>query len=629
MSEIESLTIKVQVVKARGLMAKDRNLMGRRTSSDPYATVNLRVQDNHRQSVRMGKTKTVMKSLDPVWNASFEYTIRDRSQVAQILRSRRTIPLEIHLFDYDQLSDDDNLGTVVIPVDPLQRDQQQQPYDDEERRARWYPLEKGSGEFHCHNAKGQLMVGVSVSARKVLSLVRGNNHPMRHNRIQVGLSWDVLPNNREVDLDASCVALDKNGNILLNETVYYGNLSNSNRSIVHSGDEREGDEVGDDEIIYCQLDRFPPNILALYFILTVATPQTTFGMVQSARVRIRNTDTREPICSFVPHELGQNDTAMFLCRLARSDLVRSDGFANALSPGSSTPTWVLTPIEDTDSHARDFGALLPEIKSYSRDLVPHIRVDPTERMAILRKGGNIRVRDFCTVPSTSGKRGGEIPPLLTMGLAWDVTNGRNIDLDASVICLDEQLHLVEIVFFKQLVSSDGAIRHSGDEREGDEVGDDEKINLQLANVDRRIHYLGITINSYSGEELDDVAMASCHLFDPTSPHQQEIAKYTLSNAAEVNGYTALVMGCLYRGGSGNCHDWNFRVLAKAAQGRTAHDNVDELQWALRNTPVPPLYEPPTEPDIVIDNSMPPNVPHDEEEIVVVPTSQLQEPEIRL
>jgi tellurium resistance protein TerZ len=53
-----------------------------------------------------------------------------------------------------------------------------------------------------------------------------------------------------------------------------------------------------------------------------------------------------------------------------------------------------------------------------------------------------------------------------MGLAWDVTDGVDIDLDASVLCLNRNMEMVDVVYFKQLRSQDGAIHHSGDEREG-------------------------------------------------------------------------------------------------------------------------------------------------------------------
>ena len=41
--------------------------------------------------------------------------------------------------------------------------------------------------------------------------------------------------------------------------------------------------------------------------------------------------------------------------------------------------------------ARDFGSLIPEIKGYSRDIVPGITINPKERVAIMRKGGTIQL----------------------------------------------------------------------------------------------------------------------------------------------------------------------------------------------------------------------------------------------
>jgi stress response protein SCP2 len=180
--------------------------------------------------------------------------------------------------------------------------------------------------------------------------------------------------------------------------------------------------------------------------------------------------------------------------------------------------------------------LIPELKGYTRDLIPSIVIDPKERIAIMRKGGTIRVADY--VPNHV------VPEWLTFGLAWDVTNGVAIDLDASAILLDKQLKLVDAVWFRQLSSVDGSVKHSGDEREGDAFGDDEKISFSLSKVPANVAYIGLIINSYSGQELDDVARASCHLFDPKT--NVDVAKYTLTNCTALNGHTALVMGCLYR-----------------------------------------------------------------------------------
>ena len=105
----------------------------------------------------------------------------------------------------------------------------------------------------------------------------------------------------------------------------------------------------------------------------------------------------------------------------------------------------------------------------------------------------------------------DAPPCRCLGLSWDVTNGVNIDLDASIagslfirICfdcdqrisclkpstvLDDKFNVIDTIFFRQLISKDLAIRHCGDEREGDAVGDDEKILIDLSKISPNGTYL--------------------------------------------------------------------------------------------------------------------------------------------
>jgi tellurium resistance protein TerZ len=198
-----------------------------------------------------------------------------------------------------------------------------------------------------------------------------------------------------------------------------------------------------------------------------------------------------------------------------------------------------------------------------------------------------------------------LPTKATFGLAWDVTRGVNIDLDASAICLDSSFNLVDIVSYSKLRSNDNSIIHHGDEREGDEVGDDEKIDIYFDRVSSNISYIAFVINSFSGQELDDVSKASCHLFD--SMTKVDIARYCLSNNKAVDGYTGLVMACLYREND----DWNMRIISEAAHGKVARDLVDEFQNFLRTNPPPPPSIVP-EPDVVV-NAMPEDV-----EIIVEP-----------
>jgi tellurium resistance protein TerZ len=632
---LSGLKVTIAILEGRDLIAKDRNIFGKRTTSDTYVQVYYKSSDGDQHNIKyLGKTNTVAMTLSPVWDSQNVFSLTLGADSAQNVMKKHHAngnhaggTFFLKLLDRDVMSDPDPMGTVTVPVDVaafLEEDYDSSP--------KWYPVETGSGDSFCKNAKGEVLVRISLQAQAMRDLVPGEQTPISttSHEICVGLAWS--PNittleqdsgnhenhNGHIDLDCSCIAVGYRGEILMDETVYYGNLANSNRSVVHSGDETTGRADGDDEQITLKLDKIPPKVMAMYFLLTVANnnqnshTNLTFANVWSAQARFIDTETRLGKLRVVPTDFGAN-TALFLLRLSRRD---SNGSFGGTGGGTGTGDWLLTPIEQGDPYARDFGSLIPEIKGYTRDLVPDIYIDPKERIAVMRKGGTIRISDY--VPS------GSIPKNVTFGLAWDVTNGVNIDLDASAILLDKDLQLVEIVCFNHLTSSDGSIRHGGDEREGDEQGDDEKINLCLGDVSPHIKYIGFVVNSYSKQELDDIARASCHLFDPAT--NKDIATFTLSNSKELDKHTALVMGCLYRdddngGGGGGPNDWLLRIIAEPRQGSMAKDNVEDLQNFLRhNPPQPPSIVP--EPDIVL-TAMPDAVlVVEEEEIVYVPESEL-------
>ena len=156
-----------------------------------------------------------------------------------------------------------------------------------------------------------------------------------------------------------------------------------------------------------------------------------------------------------------------------------------------------------------------------------------------------------------------------------------------VIMLDAKLQCIDLVFFGKLRSSDGSIQHGGDEREGDEKGDDEKIFLELGKVHQAVQYLGFCINSYSGQELDDVKDASCHLFDGAS--YRDLARYHMTDNKSLDKHTALLVGMAYRDAASS--EWAFEVIGEAAHGRMAQDNIDELQAYIHRKPRTPLAPP--------------------------------------
>ena len=591
-SIVAGASITIEVGKGRNLVAKDCSLLRKAKTSDPYVII-------HYNQREIGRTKTIYKNcLSPDWqNEKFEinFNIKEAQELILEHKTAKSKMIEFCIMDEDLITSSDSMGIVQVAVPQL---------GGVLRTESWYRVTTGIPKTreYCKNATGELQIVVTTIVRQMYKLHRGNvltinQFPQKECHLTFGLSWDIPKEiNIGIDLDSCCVAVDRDGNILMDETVYYGNLHNPNRSIGHSGDENTGTKVGDDEYINIALNLVPSNVLALYILLFVASPEQTFQNVTSAQVRIIGQYTGNGICRFVPSEIAGSSTALFLVRIARNE---SNGIAN---------DWMITPIEESDNCARDFGSLIPELKGYTRDLIPSIVINPRERIAIMRKGGTIRVADY--VPSHV------VPEWLTFGLAWDITDGVAIDLDASAILLDEHFNLVDAVYFRQIRSKDGSVKHSGDNRLGDAIGDDEMISFALAQVPENVAFIGLVINSFSGQELDDVAKASCHLFDPNT--NTDVANYKLSNCAALNGHTALVMGCLYRSplveGGSPTRDWYLRIIAEPAQGKTVNDNVDELQRFLQNNPPQKVSTPP-EPEIVL-NAMPDPILVEEEEIVI-------------
>jgi Ca2+-dependent lipid-binding protein len=97
----------------------------------------------------MGKTSIIKKTLDPTWNdQSFRLSVLPRA--IAVYNS-----VECRVFDHDNLSSDDPMGTVFVPI----------PTENNSKVMRWYPVEKGEGENHCRNATGELLIEIEVRSQ--------------------------------------------------------------------------------------------------------------------------------------------------------------------------------------------------------------------------------------------------------------------------------------------------------------------------------------------------------------------------------------------------------------------------------------------------------------------------------
>ncbi|WP_030246724.1 MULTISPECIES: TerD family protein [unclassified Streptomyces] len=163
-----------------------------------------------------------------------------------------------------------------------------------------------------------------------------------------------------------------------------------------------------------------------------------------------------------------------------------------------------------------------------------------------------------------------------MGLGWQAAPRRGffgsrtkeIDLDASALMFADQ-EVVGAVWFQQLVSDDGSVRHTGDNRVGGagQGGDDESILVDLMRVPVHINQIVFTVNSFTGQTFAEVQNAFCRLVDETTG--QELARYTLTGGGSA---TAQIMAKMTRQGTG----WSMQAIGEPSHGRTIRDLVPAI-----------------------------------------------------
>ncbi|MGW7577727.1 TerD family protein [Streptomyces sp. NPDC054765] len=170
----------------------------------------------------------------------------------------------------------------------------------------------------------------------------------------------------------------------------------------------------------------------------------------------------------------------------------------------------------------------------------------------LAKGGNVSLSK-------------EAPGLtaVTVGLGWDVrtTTGADYDLDASALLCAESGKVVSdahFVFYNNLTSPDGSVKHTGDNLTGEGEGDDESIDVTLSGVPAEIAKIVFPVSIHEaesrGQSFGQVRNAFIRVVNQADG--AELARYDLSEDASTE--TAMVFGELYRHGA----EWKFRAVGQ-------------------------------------------------------------------
>jgi stress response protein SCP2 len=153
-----------------------------------------------------------------------------------------------------------------------------------------------------------------ITLRKGQTLSLEKPGAPRLTRVFMGLGWDPVDDyddeEGEIDLDASVIVFDRNGQEL--ESVSFYNLASYDGSIQHAGDNLTGDGEGDDEIIHVDLGRISREAAHLVFTVTSYQGQT-FDEVDNAFARLVDAVTGAELCRYTLRDQGAYTAVIMVC----------------------------------------------------------------------------------------------------------------------------------------------------------------------------------------------------------------------------------------------------------------------------------------------------------------------------
>lgn len=163
-----------------------------------------------------------------------------------------------------------------------------------------------------------------------------------------------------------------------------------------------------------------------------------------------------------------------------------------------------------------------------------------------------------------------------VGLGWDTNRyegGYDFDLDASAFLLGANGKVrrdEDFIFYGNLKSQDGSVRHTGDNLTGEGDGDDEVLIINFTKVPPDVQKIAITVTIYDADkrrqnfgQVSNAYVRVARIASEDDTTGSEVLRFDLGEEFSVE--TALVVCEIYRYNN----EWKFNAVGAGYQGGLA------------------------------------------------------------
>jgi len=220
-----------------------------------------------------------------------------------------------------------------------------------------------------------------------------------------------------------------------------------------------------------------------------------------------------------------------------------------------------------------------------------IRLEKGQRINLEKSNGS-KLTEFCVGVNWGAIEYQEVESGFLGFGKKTVTKSIDVDLDLSCVMLDSNKRICDHLYsplYKpellakfglpvgKLISNNNALKHSGDDLEGDKGGDDgldnEIISVNLSALSPDVEQIFFFLNNVGNEDFAQIPYAKIRMYEGTPTRVQSVyAEYNVVAEPQYRGKKALIMGKLYKKDG----EWKFNAIGDAFEDQFLGQTIQRI-----------------------------------------------------